>query len=131
MKRFFSLFLAALALSLSLFSLSACNDFAGTYVSKSGVLTYTFTTNELTTEDAYTEYATVYSYTIEKSGSARYLVLTLKGYAYDGDNEAVAAYVTAQNKELAGKKQEPVRRFFSEQSDGSIKVGEIDFIKQK
>ncbi len=130
MKRFCSLFLAVLVLSLSILSLSACGGMSGTYISESGFLTYTFSSRELTVKDGYTDFDTVYTYEIEKTGSSRYILLTLKEYRYEGDNEAVAAYVEAQNQELQGKEQEAVRRYFAEDTNGVLTIGETKFVKQ-
>ena len=130
MKRFFSIFLAALLLSVSIFSLSACGGMSGTYISKSGALSYTFSSRELTVKDVYTDFDTVYTYKIERVGSASYIFLTLKEYAYGGDNESVKAYVEAQNKALEGKEQKEERRFFAEDANGVLTIGETEFVKQ-
>ena len=130
MKRLLSLFLAVLLLSLSLLSLTACGGLSGEYVSETGFLTYEFTSKKLIARDKYTEFATVYTYEIQKNGSARYILLTLEGYEYDGEDADVAAYVEAQNAALEGKTSEPVRQYYAENEDGTIKIGTITFVKK-
>ena len=130
MKRFISLTLAVVMLSLSLFALASCGGMSGTYVSETGYLTYEFTARKLIKSDEYTEFDTVYTYEVQKNGSNRYILLTLEGYEYDGDDASVAAYVAAQNAALEGKTQEPQRLYYTEKADGTIKIGALTFVKQ-
>ena len=130
MKRILSLALAVLLLTLSLLSLAACGDLSGKYVSQSGFLTYEFSAKKLVTSDEYTEYSTVYTYEIQKNGSARYIALTLEGYEYDGTDADVSDYVAKLNAALEGKTNEPVRQYFAENEDGTIKIGTVIFVKK-
>jgi len=130
MKRSLSLILSILLLSLSLLSLTACGGLSGEYVSQSGFLTYEFTAKKLVTTDEYTDFKTVYSYEIQKNGSARYILLTLEGYEYDGTDADVSAYVASLNEALEGKTNEPVRQYYVENEDGTIKIGTTTFVKK-
>ena len=130
MKRILSLTLAVLLLSLSLLSLSACGGFSGKYVSQSGYLTYEFSARKLVVSDEYTDFETVYTYEVQKNGSTRYILLTLEGYEYDGTDASVSAYVASLNEALEGKTSEPVRQYFSENADGTLKIGTITFVKK-
>ena len=130
MKRLLSLSLAVLLLFLALLSLAACGGISGEYVSENGFLTYEFTSKRLITSNEYTEFETVYTYEIQKNGSARYILLTLEGYEYDGEDADVAAYVEAQNAALEGKTSKPDRQYYAENEDGTIKIGTITFVKK-
>ena len=67
---------------------------------------------------------------MQKNGSTRYILLTLEGYEYDGDDASVTAYVAAQNAALEGKTQEAERLYYTEKADGTIKIGTLTFVKQ-
>ena len=130
MKRFLSLLLAALLLSATLLSLTACGGISGTYVSQKGAITYEISSKKVVYSDEFTEYDAVYTYEIEKIGSNRYLVLTLKEYVYDGEKQSVADYVKTLNAEIAKTEQKAERYSFMEAADGTYKIGQTTFIKK-
>ena len=130
MKRILCTLLAVLLLSATVLSLSSCGGISGTYVSQTGAITYELSSREIVTSNQFTEYQAVYSYKLEKNGSNRYIVLTLKEYVYDGDATIVADYVKALNAEIAKTEQKAERIAFIEAADGTYKIGSTTFIKQ-
>ncbi len=137
-KTLFTLLSLACAIAL-LFCFASCGiDFVdvltvrGVYEDETGK-TYDFrSSGHVLVMEAGDEYAEKYSFGFQNEGETEYLLIVLKGYEYEGDDEQIKAKVKELNDARKGHEQELAvfLRLPFEKHDGYIMIDGVRYDKK-